>query len=236
MPRIWLTLEEAGQQLDVTERTVREWIKAGFLSSSRRAGSRKTWLKAEEVEQFRQDRETSRNGAVITREEFLRLKTKLRRLESEMQVVLRILDAKDDPLRMTPEYARELFEVCLAQKKVGAWSLTEITPWLEVFLRIDESDFEVMAGAVAISKPWKPFLQLCTSMTAFVVNRPEYETSLELQGLHRQLVEGRRRLRVAALIYSEMFSGLDADIQTYVLGDSPKSLRDSLTMALLKKP
>lgn len=227
-----MSLEEAARFLSVSTRTVRAYIKQGFLSVQRERGDRHHWLDPLQVSEFKIDKDECGGRTIFTKRDFTQMRAELRRLRSQMDVVLRVLDAKDDPLRMPPSYASELFKLCVAHTKATNWEVTELRPWVEVFLRLDEEDLRTIADSAEVQKPWKPFLSLCISMTAFVATRKEYETSIELQALHRQLAEGRRRLRVAALIYSEAYSGMDPDIQRYALADSPASSVDSIARIL----
>lgn len=229
-----MLLKDAAAHLGVSERTVREYCKKGFLTFFRKRGDRRHWLLPLEVEEFRRDRDEAEGKSLITKKAFLEMRAEVRRLRAELDVVLRILDAKANPLRMGPTYAAELFSVCTSQLQSSSWSLAEMEPWVEIFLRVDEEDFRTVAEAVESRRPWKPFLQLCSAMAVAAVTHPSYETSLELQSIHRQLAEGRRRLRVASLIYSEMYASIDADLERYTKG-IPGSVTDSLEKILKGK-
>lgn len=148
--------------------------------------------------------------------------------------MLRILDTKTEPLRMSPSYAKELFEICALQLRNTAWTPGEVMPWVEVFLRLEEEDLRTIATAAETRKPWSPFLRLCTAMIYSLTNDPAYATSLEMQALHRQLSEGRRRLRVSAFIYAEAYEGADPELGP--VGTIPESsIRDSLAKILRRK-
>jgi excisionase family DNA binding protein len=229
-----MTLREAASYLSVSDRTVREYVKKGYLTIFRKKGDRKHWLRPLEVEEFRRDRDEAEGQSIISKRAFLEMRAEVRRLRAELDVVLRILDSKMEPLRMGKAYAKELFEVCTAQLNMTSWSLGEMEPWVEIFLRVDEEDFRTVAQAVDVQRPWKPFLQLCSAMAVSTVTNPQYETSLQLQGLHRQLAEGRRRLRISAMIYSEMYGAVDSDLDRYSKG-IPGTVTDSLQKILGKK-
>lgn len=152
-----------------------------------------------------------------------------------MEVVLRMLDAKDQPLRMTPDYAKNLYDACAGQLRLTDWTLEEVRPWIEIFLRIDEADFETVARAAEDRKPWKIFLRLNTAMTACLVKSPEYSRSLEAQATHRQLAEGRRRMRVSALCHLDLYGTVeDEELRRSVLADAPATVVDTLE-SILKK-
>jgi excisionase family DNA binding protein len=200
-----VTIPEAARYLGVTDRTIRNYIRQGLLSTSRIAGKREKYLRAEEIEELRVSLTEGKH--LIPRREISALSARVRRLEAQLEVVLRVLDARVEPLKITPAYAKELITACKTKLTQVAWTLSEIQPWTEIFLRLDEDDLDVLAADC--EKPWALLLRLCAAMTACVVADTAYETSLELQSLHRTLVEGRRRLRVAALLHVERSGASD---------------------------
>lgn len=229
-----MTIEEAAAHLGVSQRSVRKFISDGFLSTTRQPGSRRKWLQPLEVEELRKDRLNFKLGSRLTRKEFFRLRARVTQLEGQMEVVLRMLDAKSNPLNMDKDYASTLYEACVAQLHRGGWTADEISPWTQVFLRISEEDFRTVRDAGDDPKPWKPFLRLCTAMSAHIVRMEEYAVSLELQKMHRELAEGRRRLRVSAMVYAELYSSdLDRMLRE-VSAPSTQSMGDMFEHVLRK--
>jgi len=218
-----MTIEEAATFLGVTGRTVNNYLSRGLLSYRRVAGDRRRYLDAAELGELKSAEGTGLR-APITRAEFLEMRSRLRKLESHMETVLRVLDARAEPLGLDPARAAELHDACAARLAEGGWDEGELRSWCEVFLRLTEEDLALMAPK---ERPWLPFLRLCTAMTASLVSRKEYATSLDLQTLHRELVEARRRLRVAAVCHVEASGRLrDPDLRR-ALADSPRSLLDA---------
>ena len=172
-----MSTAEAAAFLGVTERTVRNYTKKGLLSKIRAGG--RVGIPSEEVITLKEDFDSA--SPVVTRQEILRLRAKVKRLESHMEVVLRILDAKDAPLSLNPEYSKELYGYASGHLKRAKWSVAEITPWCEIFERLSEDDLTALSAAVGDLHPWRVFLRLCVAMIASVVGNPEYQTSLELQ-------------------------------------------------------
>ena len=203
-----MLVADAAKFLSVSDRTIRNYINKGLLS--KRKEGRKTLVSSSEVISLKQDMDSTL--PLVSREELLRHRAKIRRLESHMEVVLRMLDAKDLPLNLSPAYAKDLYSFATEHLSKGSWVVEEIRPWVEIFDRINEEDLEVMAQAVEDLHPWRPFLQLCTAMMSFVVGHTDYATSLDLQNLHRMLAESRRKLRVSAFIYGEMLGALTPEI------------------------
>ena len=200
-----ITVNEASRILGVSVRTIRRYVSTGLLQYKGNRGSAKL-LSATDVGDLRRTKDTN---PVIRRRETIELRAKLQRLEAQMETVLRILDAKDTPIGVSPEYGKTLLQYCLDQLKRGAWTEDEVKPWLEVFLRIDETDFMTIAVSSKEPKPWKPFLLLNMEMARHVSTHEDYQTSLTLQSSHKLLCEGRRRLRMSALIFQDLYSVSD---------------------------
>lgn len=226
-----LSYEEAARHLGVSARTVRNYVRSGLLTA--RSNGRRKFLPANEVESLRTELQTI--GQPLRRSEVIELRARLLRVEAHVDVLLRILDARMEPLRMGAAYGKELYEAAVGQLRRAKWDLSEIVPWLEVFLRVDEEDFETISKATDDPRPWKTLLRLCLAMSAAIVATPEYSTSLEHQSAHRQLAEGRRRLRIAALCHLELHGSTDQDVRTHLLSDVPLTVRDTIERALRKK-
>lgn len=197
----FLTYSESARYLGITERSVRTYVRRGFLSAKTVSGARGKFIPATEVEELRRLKTETGGTGPVSRQEILLMAAKIKKLEFSVQTLLTLLDATTAPLGITPEYGKDLHSACCAQLKVSGWELSEIRPWVEIFLRIDEGDFATLSSATSDPRPWVPFLRLCTAMSEAVVAKKEYSASLPLQEAHRSLAEGRRRLRAAAVIY-----------------------------------
>lgn len=195
-----LTYAEAGRHIGITERSIRNYVRRGFLSAKTKPGSRSKYVSAAEVEELR-TLKSEQAGRPVSRQEILLLSAKLSKLEYVVQTLLTLLDAKTVPLGISEEYGKQLLLAATEQLRRTNWEVEEIAPWLEVFLRIDEEDFSVLRRCTESQTPWVPFIRLCVSMTESVVATPAYSTSLSLQNTHRQLAEARRRLRASAIIF-----------------------------------
>jgi hypothetical protein len=224
-----MTLQDAARFLSVTDRTVRNYIKKGLLSKEKKG--RGVFLRPEEVQSLKEDMDSA--APIVSRQELVRLRAKVRRLESHMEVVLRILDAKDAALGLSPSYSEELYAFAVAHTKKGSWQIEEISPWVEIFDRLSENDFAVMAGQTSDTHPWRVFLRLCTMMMGFVVSHPEYSSSLEMQGTHKILASSRRRLRISAFIYGELSGTMASELESRHVGTSTTS--DALFRKILKR-
>jgi hypothetical protein len=201
-----LTYKEAANHVGLTERSIRNYIRRGFLTPQRIAGSRQKFLLAADVEELRSLR-AEQAGKPVSRQEILLLTARVAKLEYTLQTVLTLLDAKTIPLGITSEYAQQLHQAATDQLRLTAWSPEEIVPWVDIFLRIDENDFIIMREVIRNGTPWVPFIRLCTAMSESVVRAGAYASSLQLQDIHRQLAEARRRLRAAIVVYDGLQNG-----------------------------
>lgn len=201
-----LTYKEAANHVGLTERSIRNYVRRGFLTPQRVSGSRQKFLLAADVEELRTLRQ-EQAGKPVSRQEILLLNSRVAKLEYALQTVLTLLDAKTVPLGITAEYGEQLYRAAIDQLKLTAWSVDEILPWVDIFLRIDEHDFIVIRDATKVAVPWTPFIRLCVGMAESVVRAKNYETSLVAQDCHRQLAESRRRLRAAIVVYDGLHNG-----------------------------
>lgn len=231
-----MTVEQAAQHLAVSTRTVRTYIKDGWLVAVKTQGSRRKWLRSDDVSQLRLDKQQATEGGRSLRQELLELKARTRRLEAQMTAIMAILDSQDKPLRLQTKEAKDIYGACLGHLHQTEWEFAQISAWVQIFSRLTEDDLQVMREATDDTKPWVPFLRLVMHMTAFVADHPTYTTNLELQTLHRELAEARRRLRVSAFCYADLHSyDMNSVIRTTALADTPESIRDTLSSVLRKR-
>jgi len=173
-------------------------------------------------------REAKDEGPVDILQTVALLRAKVQRLEVRCGVLERILDAKDAPLAVTPQYAANLYSLCIRQLGAGSWSKEEMENWSEIFLRLQEEDLIIIMDATRDPKPWLPFLRLSVRMAHWAVSSNSYKTDLALQATHIKLAEGRRRLRTSAVIFAESRGITDSSLGKYSAADVPSSLGDLL--------
>lgn len=227
-----MSIEEAASHLGVSHRTVRSYLTQGLLRATRVRGSRKKWLLPEEVEELRKDRSEARvSSRTELRRELLEMRASVRRIRSELDVVMQILDLSELPMGLDPVSGKTLFEAATHELGSSRWTLEELGQWAEIFLRLQEEDFLVISTTVE-GTPWTPFLRLCVAMIVYVSGHTAYKTTLDLQLAHRRLTEARRRLRISAMCFADMYGARQDETQRELrraaLLDSPESVRESL--------
>lgn len=231
-----MTVEEAATHLGVSTRTTRTYIRQGLLSTKSLPKSARKWLDPAEVEELRIDRQEHGATGPQLRSEILRHRAHIRRLRSEVDAIIRILDTRNEPLKLHEDQARGVYQACVSQLRRTNWRVDEIDPWVRVFFRISEEDFETMMSAVSDPKPWVPFLRLVMQMTRYAAEHPDYTTNLDLQRMHRELAEARRRIRISAMCFMDLYAyDMDAAIRRAGLADGAISVQDELEHILRRK-
>lgn len=206
-----ITIDEAARYLNVSTRTISTYISQGILSYHKKQGSNRKYINTTEIHDFK----LAKEDGEFSIKKFRELQVRVRKLESQLEVLMRILDAKQLPLRLSDEEADEMFNAALDSCS-SELSLDYIDAWLPILMRLDETDLQKIEKVCKTDKPWVPFLDLCISLIVFTLGHKNYNTSLVLQGHHKELSEARRRIRLAALLFVE--------------GRGPKQQIDSLVI------
>lgn len=193
-----ITIDEAARYLNVSTRTISNYISQGILSYHKKQGSRRKYIDTSEIH----DLKSAREEGTFSTKKFKELQVRVRKLEAQIDVLMRILDTKQLPLGVSKDEAVDLYTA--AQDSLGIeLTLDHVDAWLPILMRIDETDFNNIAEAAKTTKPWSPFLDLCISLIVFVFSHKDYRMSLNLQSIHKELTEARRRIRLGALLFVE---------------------------------
>ena len=216
-----ITIDEAARYLNVSTRTISNYISQGIITYHKKQGSNRKYIKAEELYELRE----SKASGDFSVKNFKKLQARVKKLEAQVTVLLKILDTTQIRLGIKEEEAVELFNAANTTLE-GEFTIEHAEAWLPVLLSIDEFDLEVVQKATKADKPWYPFLSLCISLIVFVTGRREYNTSLDLQLLHKELAESRRRIRLSALLYLEQ-KGVKQEVDNLVT-TRPETVVESL--------
>ncbi len=144
--------------LEISERTFYRLMNSGLLKPVYEG--RKVGFYEEEVLQLKR----VRNDPVSLNKDLVgMLLAKVQTLENQMSAVMRILNIKFDPLKLTsPEY-RNLYLMADHYGREG-WPPQAEEQWADVFVRLRLEDFEEISSIVGSEHPWIPFLRLATTM------------------------------------------------------------------------
>lgn len=207
-----ITIDEAARYLNMSTRTISKYISQGLVSYHKKQGSKKKYLDSAEIH----DLKLANGESEFSTKKFRELQARVRKLEAQIDVLMRILDTKQLPLGLTEDECVELFTAAEASANERL-TVNHVDAWLPVLLRIDENDLSTIEKNIKTARPWVPFLDLCLSLIVFVTSHKEYNMSLELQASHKELAEARRRLRLSALLYLEA-KGPSIEVDKLALG------------------
>jgi hypothetical protein len=190
-------------RLNVTTRTVRNYVRDGLLKQY--VVNNRAVYDRSEVEQLAIDQGS--DVPALTRKTVFALVARIQKLEQDMEVMRRALAIQNAPLRPTNTEALELYQAASLSLGCRKWHLDEMKMWSTVFDRLDEPALQLIGSAAVLDKPWETFFQLCLAQINYISQLPGFATNLELQMLHKQLDEGRKKLRSSILIWIELHRG-----------------------------
>ena len=193
-----ITIDEAARYLGVTTRTISNYIAQGIISYHKKQGSNRKYLSTEDI----QDLLEAKNEATFSIKKFKELQARVKKLEANVEVLMRILDTKQIPLGLSASESEELYNAAVDSNN-SVLTEQHIEAWLPILMRLDENDLKNIEDTTKVKDPWSPFISLCLALIVYTTSNKNYQVSLPLQSYHRELVEARRRLRLSALIYIE---------------------------------
>lgn len=193
-----ITIDEAARYLGVTTRTISTYIAQGIISYHKKKGTNRKFISSEDVQDLMQAKEEE----TFSIKKFRELSTRVRKLEAQIDVLMRILDTKQIPLGLDKEELCELYETAITCSS-QVLNQDYVEAWLPILMRIDENDFKNLEKYKQTREPWVPFLDICLGLIVSTTSNKDYAVSLVMQNNHKELAEARRRLRLSALLYIE---------------------------------
>lgn len=191
----FLTKAEAARVLGCSVRTVFYRIQRGELRPYPN-GPRVDVLEEDVIAYRDSKRKTDGERALpfaINRQTLLRLDTEVRVLRHELNQVLRVLNIRRDPLRLSDLEASALYKTALGYVTDG-WPPQIEEMWANYFLRFSTEHFDQVERITKDHHPWRPFLKLANTMQL----RP-YNTELSLQ-----LSSGREHMQSMVSVWFEI--------------------------------
>jgi hypothetical protein len=190
------TIDEAAALLGRTPKTIRLYIKEGFL----RKGLDDSSVRKEDVQSLVIEQDKALPA--LNKVNFFALLNRVRKLEEDMAVVRRALEIRTEPLRVKKEMALDLYnEAKLSlEKRLNEWNPEEVKTWSSLFDRFDASTFDAMPDK---QRPWEIFYKLCLAMMEYVASRPD----MSEEPLWANLDRGRKNLRDEAILWIELGKG-----------------------------
>lgn len=204
MGSLFYTFEEAAARLSCSKRTIHNHVKHGYLRKTNQAG--KVVLHKEDVEQYAIDKGT--DLPALNRKNVAFLEARIQRLERDMAVCKLVLDIRDNPVRPSKEDATALLREASKAIAANYWTEAELDMWATVFNGFDEVSLNLLQEHLALPRPYETFFKLCVAQMQNISIRPEFQTTLSLQLLHKKLDEGRKKMRETLLMWTSVTGGV----------------------------
>lgn len=201
------TLEKAAARLNVSLRTVHNYLKKGLLTRVMRDGH--VCLPAAEVE----DLLVESTFPTMNRANWIEMNARQKRLEERMATVTAILGLHNEPLRPNKENAVGLHSQANKAVAVGSWDPKEVDMWTDILGKIDEVTLSTIAVAATDIRPWFTYVSLCNELLGFV--EAKYHKGEKTLALERQILkleECRKHLRSVAVVWIETNRGTVSDV------------------------
>jgi hypothetical protein len=192
--------EWVANRLGKTTRTIRNYVKRGFLKQQLRDGD--PVYDQDEVEQLAIEMGT--DFPAMNRKSFIQMQLRIRKLEMDVTLIRRTMGIRNDPIRASLPDMGHLYKAATAALGAGKWTLEEVETWVEYFDKLDETAMVMVMEAAKVENPWDVFFRLCVNMQLQLVSGSEFSTNLKLQELHQRLDIGRRELRGVAIVWAEL--------------------------------
>lgn len=184
-----ITKQDTAAILGKACRTVEWYANKGFLSRYKQG--RRVYYSAEEVRRLQ--RELEKEGT--TNPEMAALRCRVQKLELDVSLLLRILDAR----RRVDLSVEELEELRRRADTETSWSLSQVEAWHAVLMSLEDEDYtRLPTGA------WRSFDRLATMILRSLQQNPAWDTSLEMQRLTALMRQARGKMRGVLLACDEL--------------------------------
>lgn len=174
---VFLTKEEAGDILDKSPRTIHRYIEKGWLEpvfKGRNIGTTR-----DSVYKLKEELEREVNPYKVS---IQTLEARLMVAESRIGAMMRLLNMRNEPLRLTDPEMKSFYDMVELCSRQG-WPPHNEEMLIDSFMRMDEDALEQCEKIVGDEHPWRPFLMLAGTMRAAIFNRA-LQTDIDLAASH----------------------------------------------------
>ena len=206
MTKEFYTLDKAAARLNVSLRTVHNYLKKGMLTRTYVDG--RVMVPTAEVE----DLVVDSSFPTMNRENWINMNSRLKRLEERMSMVSALLGLHHDPLRPNKENAAGLHSQAKKANTSSSWDPKEIEMWIGILGRVDEVTLTTIAGATGDIQPWFSYTSLCQSLLDYVEKKYREEKTIERERQLSSLEDCKKHLRSVAVVWMETNRGSLSDI------------------------
>lgn len=157
----YVSIPKAAEFLEVTVRTVNRYIRRGLLRTEKRKGCRV--IPRDDLHTLKEQKTRKDLPYAVNKVTIGMLSSQIQMLQKNMDVVLRILDLRHEPLGLDAGQLENLH--AMAQYHMQEqWSPQQEDMWVSTFIRMKLEDIEEMSKMIEDDQPWRPFFQLCRAM------------------------------------------------------------------------
>lgn len=218
----YITIEKAGEALNVSRRTVYRYISLGHLRTVK--DGRQQLVSRKDVRTLL-DLDKKRNQSYAAHKvSVAALEARVHVLENVVETMKRLLDIRREPMELTAPEMLSLYRMAQHHLTV-AWSPHEEDQWTEVFARMRLENLETLEEVVEDEDPWRPFHQLCRVILA---NPHNIDLSLKLNA-------GKNNLEKLAYVWSKR-SGKNVKQLARIVKKDEKAVRALIRKVSRKRP
>jgi len=170
----FLSREAAVKRLKISKATLYRHIRKGYLRT--RPVGNTIEVSVKDIEQL----ERSEKVGIpfpVNKLTIANLAATVRRLERDLETVVRILNIRHEKLNLTETELVHLYKVVDQYSKKG-WSPHVEEPLAGYFMRLRYDQLETLSTKIKDPQPWKPFFRLASTMAKSPYNK-ELEDLLE---------------------------------------------------------
>lgn len=152
----WMTVAKAAEALEVSERTIYNYIQKGQLVD--RLEGKQRFVSRKDVKALI-DAKTNGVSRAVNALMVQRLDAEVQVLKKQVETLMRLFDLRYDTLDLNEEDMTNLFDMATHHMS-HPWAPHEEAMYCDVFVRLRLEDLE----KVARPEPWRPFLSLSKIM------------------------------------------------------------------------
>lgn len=206
MTQEFYTLEKTAARLNVSLRTVHNYLNKGLLTRVvKEEGVR---IPATEVE----DMVVETSFPTMNKANWIDLNARLRRAEERLATVTTILGIHNEPLRPNKENAVGLHIQAKKALTADSWEPKEVDMWTDIIGKIDEVTLTAIAVASTDVQPWYTYIGLCQALLSFAEKKYKEEKTIARERQVLKLEECKKYLRSVATVWIETNRGSISDV------------------------
>jgi DNA-binding transcriptional MerR regulator len=157
----YVTIGKAMEALEISRSQLYRYIRRGHLTTVKKG--QQQLVSRKDIQTLLDLRNSGNPPYAINKTTIARLDAEVRMLRKQLDTVMRILDLRHDPIKLTAPELLSIYRMAnhfLTQP----WSPHDEESWSDTFIRIQLSDFEKMSEITQDEHPWRPFYSLVKAM------------------------------------------------------------------------